>query len=100
MFYSAGTPFSGKTDMSEDIIVPIKALCFIYRSEKNEIRQIGVSEVLDLVMTQVMVHPKEEDYGLFLDHLDRFLKKVPVYSFGVTYSAESARFVYEYLKNN
>lgn len=100
IFYAAGTPFSGKTDLSEDITVPVKALCFIYRSEKNEIRKLDVSEILDLIMAQAMVPPDREEYALFLEILDRFLKKVPIYSFGVTYSAESARFVYEYLKNN
>ena len=97
-FYASGTMFSGKTPTSENITVPVKALCFIHRSETNEIKRISVGEALPLVFEQTL-RPKDAQKLLELtDILDSFLSSVPVYSLGVTYSPESAKFAYEALK--
>ena len=97
-FYASGTMFSGKSPISENITVPIKALCFIHRSETNEIKRIGAGEALPLLFEQTL-RPKNAEKLLELtDILDGFLRTVPVYSLGVTYSPDSARFAYEALQ--
>lgn len=97
VFFASGTPFSGKSDLNEDITAPVKAVCFIYRSEVNEIRKIEPSEALHLILEQT-VRPKAADGALkLLDVLDMFLRKVQVYSLGVTYSPDSAVFAYNNL---
>ena len=94
IFYASGTMFSGKSPMSENISVPVKALCFIYRSEKNEIKRLDPGDALPLLLGQTF-RPKEiNKISNFMSVLDSFLRKVPVYSLGVTYSPESAKFAY------
>ncbi len=95
VYYAAGSPFSGKSDLNENVMAPVKALCFIYRSEKNEITRLTVSEALDLVFDQMIRPRKEENLALMLELLDGFLSRVPVYKLGVTHSPEAARFAYE-----
>ena len=95
VFCASGTMFSGKSPISENISVPVKALCFIHRSEKNEIRRLEAGEALHLLLGQTL-RPKNAEKILELTQvLDGFLRKVPVYSLGVTYSPESAEFAYK-----
>ena len=96
-FCACGTAFSGKSPTSADVQVPVKAVCFIYRSEKNEIRQLATSEALKLIFEQTMRRGDVEFVTLLLGVLDNFLQKVPCYSVGVTFSEDSARFVYDAL---
>ena len=96
-YYACGTAFSGKTPTSANIQVPVKAICFIYRSEKDEMRQIEPSEALDLIFEQTLWKGEGAFIGTVLSVLDDFLRNVPCYSVGVTYSEDSARFVYNAL---
>ena len=97
VFHASGTPFSGKSDLSNNIVVPLKAVCFIHRSEKNEIRRLEPSEAMELLFSQTLRPGNPQNITLLFDILDRFFAKVPVYSLGVTYSPDSARFAYEAL---
>lgn len=97
VFYASGSPFSGKSDLSENVTVPIKALCFIHRSEKNEIKRMEPNEALELVLRQTLRPGKVDRLDRLILHLGDFIEKVPVYSLGVTYSPDSAKFAYESL---
>ncbi len=97
MFYASGTPFSGKSDLSNNITVPLKSVCFIHRSEQNEIKKLSPSESMDLLFGQILRPSRPQAITLLFEILDSFFKKVPVYSLGVTYSPDSARFAYDAL---
>lgn len=95
VFYASGTPFSGKSDLNTDITVPVRAVCFIYRSEKNEIRRLAPDEALEPIFNQIMRPKSPELLNLCFEVLDSFLRKVPIFSLGVTYSPDAAVFAYE-----
>lgn len=95
-YYASGTPFSGKSDLNADVTVPVKALCFIYRSPVNEIKRLEPKEAFDLLFRQTLSGKNETLAALYLERLDDFLKKVPIYSFGVSYSKDSAEFAYNF----
>ncbi len=97
VFHAAGTPFSGKSNLSKNIVVPLKAVCFIHRSEQNEIKRLTPSEAMELLFGQILRPSKPQSINLLFEILDSFFKKVPVYSLGVTYSSDSAKFAYEAL---
>jgi len=97
IYCACGSAFSGKTPTSANVQVPIRAVCFIHRSEKDEIRQLEPAEALPLIFEQTLWKGSEEYMALFLARLDDFLKNVPCYSVGVTLSENSARFVYNAL---
>lgn len=94
VFYACGTPFSGKGDVSRNVMVPVKALCFIHRSEKNEIRRLDSWEALGILFEQTLRPSAPEYAAKVLEILDSFLEKVPVYSLGVTKDVSSAEFAY------
>lgn len=87
-----GTPFSGKTSLNENVSFPLGALCFIYRSEHNEIRRIGPDEAVPLLLKQTLRPANESKLDKALSLADEFLRRVPVYSLGVTNSVSSAIF--------
>ncbi|MBR5321941.1 MAG: hypothetical protein IKU48_00140 [Clostridia bacterium] len=97
VFYASGSPFSGKSDLSNNIIVPLKAVCFIHRSEQNEIKRLTPSEAMGLLFEQILRPSRSQSIDLLFEVLDSFFSKVPVYSLGVTYSPDSAKFAYEAL---
>ena len=53
-FYACGTPFSGKTNLSENVCVPIKGICFLHRSPTNEIKKCESKEALKNIMNQTV----------------------------------------------
>lgn len=95
VFHASGSPFSGKSDLSTNIVVPLKAVCFIHRSEQNEIKKLSPAEAMNLLFEQILRPRRPEYINMLLEILDRFFTKVPVYSLGVTYSPDSAKFAYE-----
>lgn len=99
-FYASGTMFSGKSPMSKSVSVPLKAICFIYRSETNEIRRLEVGEALPLLFEQTLRPKNEEKIVELLTILDSFLRAIPVYSLGVTLSPESAIFAYKAINDD
>ena len=99
VYHACGTAFSGKSPTSTDVQVPVKALCFIYRSEDDEIRKLDPSEALELIFEQTLWKGSGAFVVMVMSVLDDFLKKVPCYSVGVTYSEDSARFVYNALNS-
>lgn len=50
---ACGSPWAGKEGMSEDVIVPIKAIVLLERSEDNQIRQITMSEAFPALLQQI-----------------------------------------------
>lgn len=91
-FYVYGTPFSGKTSLNRNVSFPIGALCFIYRSEQNEIRRIGPDESVPLLLKQTLRPANESKLDKALSLIDGFLRTVPVYSLGVANSVSAAVF--------
>ena len=78
-FYACGTPFSGKNDESENVLVPIRAIVFLERARENSIKRITPKEALPLFMSQT-IRPARKDYMIkMLDILDRVLTNVPVF---------------------
>lgn len=97
-FYCCGTPFSGKDDFSTNIMIPIKALIFIQRGKKNSIRKLSTLEAFSKLYEQTL-HPKNKNLMKeFLDNIDLFMKKTPMYELTCTISLEAAQLVYDTLK--
>lgn len=51
-FFVFGTPWSGKTDLNRNEKVPLGAICFLERSEHNDIAPLKTGEAIGLFMRQ------------------------------------------------
>ncbi len=100
-FYCCGTPWSGKTDLSSNIMVPVGALVFIERSENNTIREIKSGEILKRFFPQTVRPATPEAMGRLLDLFESMLAKVPVYVLGAENNIKAAEYCIENIvKNN
>lgn len=95
---ACGTPFSGKTDRSTAVCVPLRAICILERGETNSISRISSSEALPKILNQT-IRPCDRDAMLcMLDVLNRILDTVPVYRLFCNMEEEAATVSYEAMK--
>lgn len=90
-----GTPFSGKVDLSRNIGVPVKAICFIERSETNHIHLMPEKEAIHNLMFQTQRPRKMENMNLLLQHLDKLVGHIPVFQLHCNMDPEAAHLAYE-----
>ncbi len=85
-----GTPFSGKHDISENRLYPVKGIAFIERAETNSICRIPPYETLPLIMQQTVRSFSERRGERFLSLLSDILTRVPVYRLRCNMDPEAA----------
>lgn len=94
-FMACGNPFSGKTDTSASLMVPVQGICFLEQGEDNHLFPIAPKEAISLFFAQTML---QQD-ALFMDSLllfaDRLIQQVPLYRMRCNISAEAVKTAYE-----
>lgn len=94
--YAYGTPWSGKTELNENISVPLVAVVFLARGEQNKIRRLSVPEAVCYLNDQTF--PSVYDTRLFknnMDFIEKLIGKVPVYMLECNISDEAVNLVKE-----
>lgn len=95
LFYVYGTPWSGKSILNENVCVPLKAICFIERAEKNSIRKLSPIEALPRLLEQTMRKAGKEKTSRLLDLLDVLLTTTPIYLLSCLPNEEAAQLAYD-----
>lgn len=93
-WYACGTPFSGKTDENIDVKIPVRAITFLHRSEKNTVKRIPPFQAVSLLLEQTI---KPADRSLaenMLELADLLLREVPVFSLGCNLQDDAAVIAY------
>lgn len=92
--YVYGSPWSGKTDLNNNIKCPLKAIIFIGRSEENAIKKVGTAQSFSHLNDQTF--PPFYDIELFkknFDVLENIIKTTPIYWLDCNMDDESAMLV-------
>lgn len=90
--YACGTPFSGKSDENLNVIVPLKGICFIERSETNFIEKISPFKAVPLILNQTIFKKEtEEMQNKVYDMIDKVIALVPIYKLGCNISTDAAK---------
>ncbi len=89
--FACGTPFSGKTDINLNVVVPLKAICFIERSETNHIEKIPPFKAIPLILNQTVYKSQNEEtrkkvYAV----IEKIIENVPIYRLGCNISEQAA----------
>lgn len=86
-----GTPWSGKTDLNNNVSAPVGAIVFLHRSDENSCRRMDVkNENAAVLFLEQAAKPKSE--ALLRQALvtaDDILRRVPVFSLGCNISKEA-----------
>lgn len=93
--FACGTPWSGKTDLNVNRIVPLRAIGFLERSPENWIKRRQGGEMVAKLLKQTVRPPVKEEMEALLKYIDKVLTDVPVYSLGVNMDVEAAEMAYK-----
>ena len=93
-----GTPWCGKENLRENDSVPLEAICFLTRAEKNSIKRITAKEAVSFILTQILRPEDMESFDALLGLLDLTLKEIPCYVLGCNISEEAAEVSYNGMK--
>ena len=97
VYYAYGTPWSGKTDESVNIGVPIAGIAFLSRGE-NSIKRIPGIKALKPFMDQT-IRPRDKALmGNVLDILNGILTEIPIYEMSCDMSEEAVLTAYNGMK--
>lgn len=93
VYYAYGTPWSGKTDESVNIGVPIAGITFLSRGE-NSIKRIPGIKALKLFMDQTVRPANKALMSNMLDILNGVLTNIPIYEMSCDMSEEAVMTAY------
>lgn len=93
-----GTPWDGKHRLSNNIAVPLKAVCILERSVENRIREITPSEALPMLLQQVYRPMNAAAMSRTLNLIDRLAGRVKLYRLGCNMNIEAAEVAYDAMK--
>lgn len=96
--YAAGTPFSGKCDLSRNEIVPLQGICFIERSDTNWIKPISKKQAIFEILNQTERIPYEQDMELILNLVAKIVDHTNIYKMGCNISYDAVKTSYNTMK--
>lgn len=96
--YAFGTPWCGKEGWHMNTCVPLKAICFLERSEVNTIRPMDSKEAIGKIFHQLLSPEDLKTVDALFPLLDRMLREVPCYLLGCNISEEAAEVAYQGMK--
>jgi hypothetical protein len=92
-----GTPFSGKTDSSRNICVPLLAICFLEQAPVSRIRRLSAGEALPRLMAQTIRPADPDRMDWLLETVDRLLGCIPVFLLEATPDETAVELAYQTL---
>ena len=90
-----GTPYDGKHHRSNDIAVPLQAICFLQRGAENRIRQISVRDAFPRLLQQVYFPQDTEALTRTMQLLQGLTERVSFYELTCNMDPEAARVSFE-----
>ena len=94
-----GTPWDGKHHLSQNISVPLKAICIIQRSLKNSIEQITVPIAYPMLLQQVYRPLDGLALKKTLNLVDELTKSVSLWRLGCNMELTAAEIAYQAMKD-
>ncbi len=90
-----GTPWSGKTDLNENIGLPLQGICFLQRGATNHIEKMSPKDAVHMLLDQTIRPTDAAKMTKLLELLDELLKKVEVFSLCCNMENEAAIVAFE-----
>lgn len=89
--YAYGTPWSGKTDLNNNLRCPVKGIVFIERGLKNEIREVSIKEILFNLFSNIIVPVEDKSLAKrVLEVYNKVLANTKVYKLKCNMDDEAA----------
>ena len=88
-----GTPWSGKTEINENIEAPLRAVVFLKQDKKNQISRLDSQEAVFRLMREIFIYPYREMADKALQTADKLLRSTPCYLLGCRPDFEAVQLV-------
>lgn len=98
-FMAYGTPFCGKEGYQVNIGVPLRGFCYLKHGEANSIRRLEPSLAFGQLMREYQGRFTPQNQEKYMELLQHFAEKVPVYVLTCNMDAEAAVVAYEGMKH-
>ena len=89
-----GTPWDGKHHLSNNVTVPLRAVCLLERAEDNQIRRLEAAEAYPRVLRHVYRPRGHRALALTIGLVDGLLSSVDLWSLGCNMDIEAAELSY------
>lgn len=96
--YACGTPFSGKYDISAPKIVPLGGICFLERSETNQIKTADTKKAIFNFFSQTVRKLGPNAMERLLDVVESIFTSTPLYELGCNISVDAVEVSYNAMK--
>lgn len=93
-FYACGSPFSGKSDISNNIMVPVGGICFLERGTTNYIEKLLPFSALSMLLKEIMVCSEKNFMDKTLVLCEKIMDQVPMYNLKCNISNEAVEASY------
>lgn len=93
--FVCGTPWDGKHHLSCNTMVPLKAVCILYRDVENHIETVSVQEAYPMLLQQSFRPPEAEKMLKTMKLVRQLAEKAKLYSLGCNMEPEAAKVSYE-----
>lgn len=95
-----GTPWCGKHHLHTNTSRPVRAMVFLKRGEKNEIKRTSAEDILPLIFDQIPRPADPAGMEMTLTLLDRVLSTLPLYELYCTPDVSAAHAAFDMLKGD
>lgn len=92
--FAAGSPWSGKSDLNQNAVVPLQGICVLSRSEENWIKPLPQRQAIYHLLNQTLRPTAPEQADRLMCLLDSCMRTVPVWQMGCNISPEAAKCAY------
>lgn len=95
---ACGSPWCGKERWQTNVMVPVRGICFLERSEVNWVRRLDAAEAVTKILKSTLIPGDAAKLAKLMDLLEWVTKHVPVYLAGVNMDDSAADVVYEAMR--
>ncbi len=92
--FACGSPWQGKENYGNNLILPLKAVCLLRRDSFDHIEKVSFAQNLAAVLRQTYQPPTAQGMEKTLDLVTSLAAQVPLYQLGCTMDPHSALVAY------
>ena len=92
-FYACGTPWSGKTEINENEIFPLKAIIFLKQGKENSIRNLSTIEAVVKLLEETKKPIFDNLMDIHMEIITNIIKNIPIYELTCNISKEAVDLV-------
>lgn len=88
-FYIYGTPWQGKSNIGNNIKVPVHSVCVLSQGKENIIKKLSYFEALTVFMDQTERPADKKSMENLVDLFDDFIRQIPIYKMSCNISDDA-----------